>query len=671
MKIQSFSMDGTSIQMSTEYHNYLNSIGNVFQNIAPLDDEVIRKVRESWVGNNMNRPSNSKGLKIMNSPDGKGVFSDEPKYIKFLRTVQPRLRHNLPSSQTDEFGNLQYPYVDTEWYELNTVAGYLMNPVGTPSFSSFKADVKLTEFEERVLTTVAQLTFCELGETSLTINKNAKQGGGEFHSSLHTYMDGSIENIGKAENLDKIIKNSDKLLSVIISHDWLSLFELSGCVPIVNVTNRLQVDGFKWIEEDGKKILVPKPRPVTSISGQVTTADKLVPQFPGFQTNRVRLAYAYPQMLNAIMNTIFGAYRAAYYKNFPILWHHTSPDSVAQKFVNHPFLLCSDFSLFDQNCASNWIRKALDQMQLVPKEFIESCKVLTACPMVIKNDTLGGEGDILVNQFGYANGIPSGIAYVSDMGKIIGVFLAFLIATKAGLTCSENADETEVRRSVIRFMKGQNNKVILANQGDDCMFGLNSAESWFKMKEAVKNDRIQELMSTDFDPFNSFLGNIYSVDQSTKKIRHFPKLSSAFVKFMLPERGYMGKNFRTLACAGWIDRPHVYARHPKAEHFFKIVTSTWQEIFGFDINAQAVADYKNLPMKEQIQPQNLAEMIFRDNPDAIHYKIDGNDVRQEMKDLFYLSLSVHETNQFRENLFKNFEIIPQLDYVHDLIVNNQ
>eukprot|EP00493_Phyllostaurus_siculus_P027506 UN27853 len=150
MKIKSFSMDGSSVEMSQEYLEYLNTVGNVFQTIAPLSDDVIQKVRRSWVSNNMNTPAKSKGIKIMNTPDGKGIFSDHNSYVKFLRTVQTRLRHNLPASQTDDFGNLQYPYIDTDWYELNTVAGYLMNPVGTPSFSSFKVEEKLSKFEEAV-----------------------------------------------------------------------------------------------------------------------------------------------------------------------------------------------------------------------------------------------------------------------------------------------------------------------------------------------------------------------------------------------------------------------------------------------------------------------------------------------------------------------------------------
>jgi hypothetical protein len=410
---------------------------------------------------------------------------------------------------------------------------------------------------------------------------------------------------------------------------WYELFEKYGLAMMSSETRRFQsTDKIDKVHG----MWVAKDRPVMTFEGTEVIADKSTP-WPGFFAQRVRLAIAFSASYGIFGQMVFAGYRH-HALRFPV-WHHTTPWHVARKFSNHPYIVAGDISNFDQYMPPFLVSLIFAHLS---KDWddavVELFNACVGCPMLVNEDRVGGPGrykwlaDPTDNDNYYSwYGFPSGIPPVSDVGKIIGLFTDLIPLLDLGMITLSDFDA---------ILHNQHPTVSVANAGDDFIIGFADERSLQRLLAYFEQD-LHPYFEVGVESPASFLGNLMVKQKG--EVSAFPNLRSFLVNTFSRERG-IDSRFNSNWAFGYLEKKAHYASHPLFQDLDKVLQQTARDKLGQTIDD--IVPYQAAPIG--LNMTNYADRLFATNPDAIHYKIDPDDVSPSLLDELFISISPADVN---------------------------
>lgn len=282
------------------------------------------------------------------------IFSTDPLYLKFLGALADRLERELPVS-IDEMGRSKGNGVKKSWYFLRHVGGVPMNPA---TFVLADNRPKRTEYglsNEWVdplhcdlFKAICAVTLSSYANTGLKIAKGTSTGVPYFTTQTLAKRQLALDalvNAPKAALLMQAGNWEEAYLKYKIGGSYISVFrdQYNDGVSKVNgqfVSKDRKVADMLYSRTNGRQ-------------GSLFVADKNPQHFTdlpipnGYFAARRRLALAMPASLGAIIQAYAQAFRTGMYNKYPLIFKHTTRDSLAKKLAMHEEALFTDVSDHD------------------------------------------------------------------------------------------------------------------------------------------------------------------------------------------------------------------------------------------------------------------------------------------------------------------------------------
>jgi hypothetical protein len=421
---------------------------------------------------------------------------------------------------------------------------------------------------------------------------------------------------------------ADAIKPMMRDRRWFELHEKYGLSMMSAITRRYQ--STDKIEKEPGGSWKAKDRPVMTFEGVETVADKTT-EFDGFFAQRVRLAIAFSASYGIFGQMIFSGYRQHAIRR--ACWHHTTPWEIARKLSNHPYIVAGDVSNFDQNMPSFLVDLIFERLsEDWDDAVVELFKACVGCPMLVNEDRVGGAGrhkwlaDPTNNDNYYSwYGFPSGIPPVSDVGKIIGLFVDLVPLLDLGLM---SVDDLQA------VMDNTHPDVSVANSGDDFILGLTNEMDLSRVTAYLEEDQ-HPYFEVGVERPASFLGNLMVKQRG--QVLAFPNIRSFLLNTFGRERGIDSRFNRNYAFGYW-EKKSFYALHPLFTEVDRLLQDTARKFLG-----QTIDDLT----PRQAAPTgmimtNWADRTFVANPDAIHYKLDPGSVSPDLLDTIFITIPADE-----------------------------
>jgi len=513
----------------------------------------------------------------------------------------------------DEHGLLLPPYSPGGWLKLRNLSGYKMNPVGIPNVGMIpKASQFMTKTHERLFSFILDRYFGKWRAMAGRLNKRSATGPPHF----------TVDPMLKMRYVHFFLQRASLIQQRCAARDWYQLYEETGLAMMSAQTRRYQSTDSVTRESGG---LVPKERKVMTFEGYEVSADKRTP-FEGFFTQRVRLAIAFSTSFGAFMQLIMQGYRADALKQD--IYHHETPEKIGAKLNGAAVVMAGDVSKYDQNMPRFLIdliceRFRRDWHPAVAEMFL-AC---VGAPLFVNEDRVGGEGRVAclgdprkVEDYYQNYGFPSGVPFVSDVGKMIGAFVDIVPLIDLGIV-----SDTEEEWALV--MDGQHPKARVLNSGDDFVIATSDAKQGGQLLRYFEEGQ-HPYFDVEVESPAAFLGNIICKDGSG--VRVLPNITSWLVNTFGAERG-IDSRFRMHWDFGWSQKRIYFGKHP----LFDKVDSLLQKITR-DKLGQSIDDLTPIAgAPEGLELRNYYDMTFVMNPDSVHYKINPEDVSASLLDEIY------------------------------------
>lgn len=258
-------------------------------------------------------------------------------------------------------------------------------------------------------------------------------------------------------------------------------------------------------------------------------------------------------------------------------------------------------------------------------------------PVIKKNDHIGEKGwqtssDIDLRSLEPVTSNPSGWAWVTEFAKICGVALMVSITNKLFKIDESNIDNLLHGKLPVSFL----------NTGDDMVFMFKNEDIYSRFKKLGNEVKIYKF-KLEFEKSVNYLG------MSLRKVSGFPEvlldIRNVVIKTHVPERG-IGSVHKPFFAFGLRSKLDIYSKHPSFEKIFYPWNSLISKYFGKDLLTLAPLD--SVPSNSV--SFNIADSIFLDNPDAIHYKIKTDDVSKSLLETVYSFVDVKYFDKLKVHL---------------------
>jgi hypothetical protein len=546
------------------------------------------------------------------------INADSPDFLGFLGALSDRCEDKFGLSK-DEGGLLLPPYSPGRWTSLRHISGYKMNPLGIPRLGvKARAGDFIDPDHKKLFHLICDAYFREWSPAAARINKGSSTGLPLFSFDPSVKM-----------NYAHIFKSrARQLMPLMRDRRWFELHEKYGLSMMSAITRRYQ--STDKVEKQAGGSWKAKDRPVMTFEGVETIADKATP-FEGFFAQRVRLAIAFSASYGIFGQMIFSGYRQHAIQK--ACWHHTTPWDIASKFSNHPYIIAGDVSNFDQNMPSFLVDLIFERLsEDWDDAVVELFKACVGCPMLVNEDRVGGGGrhkwlaDPTNNDNYYSwYGFPSGIPPVSDVGKIIGLFVDLVPLLDLGLISTDGLQAV---------MDNNHDQVSVANSGDDFILGFTNASDLKRVTDYFEED-LHPYFEVGVERPASFLGNL--MVQQRGQVLAYPNVRSFLINTFGRERGIDSRFNRNYAFGYW-EKKTFYAVHPLFSEVDRVLQDTARKHLRYTIDE--LTPYQAAP--QGLAMSNFADRMFVSNPDAIHYKLDPKDVSPDLLDSIFITIPADE-----------------------------
>jgi hypothetical protein len=541
-----------------------------------------------------------------------GVKADNPLFLQFTEALASKLMSSYPSPTMRE-GACEYPFILDGWERLRTISGYKMDPLGLPvARYGREEDRPKSKAHEDLQKAIINEFFGSWRPEALSINKQSSSGPPLFSYDL-AYKLGMYM---------LYADEADKIKRIISRRDWSSLREL-GIWLTSAVTRRYQASDRVYKEGGTWK---SKVREVTTFEGDRVEANKRT-QYTGHFAMRSRLAVAFSATVGPFLNSIFNGYRSEALSK--PCWHHTTPIQMAEKLNRYKHVICVDVKQFDQNNPKWALRNVLAALgRDWCDEVVQLAQTTLSCPFIINEDRVGGPGRYRwlgdpndSTTYNLDIGLPSGVPYVAEMGKINGLWCNLLPALDLDMF---NISELG------SVMNCTHDRLCILNSGDDSVVAFTNEGDKQRYIEYIKAGQ-HPYFPIELEEPGSFLGLVLGKQGSTHIL--VPNLNSYLVNLLCRERGIQSRFNRWWEFGYW-ERKKYYCQHPAFLEVDAILQRVSKEVLGRSLDDQIPQGIT----PAGYDPLNVFNLMFMDKPERIYYQIQSKQISADLLDQFYLTV---------------------------------
>lgn len=555
------------------------------------------------------------------------IYADDVTHLKLLDHMQQVFDRTFKIADVKD-GYLGGSRIPGNFQQLLQIAGYPMNPL-----SSVPRSQKVEADDPSFIDMIGKVTrLCSGFEpTGVPIRRVSSSGLPDMSNDLDVKMNKLVNSLN---TLPTIVKCSDNFLK---KQDPMIFLE-NGYHPFFTEVRRYQhTDKVSRDDQSQTKL-----RSVSDWTGKTVTVDREIKflksnkrqagkQFYSnlstFKRTRSRLAYAGPGWLNYPTQYIATGWRNYYSKRFAFTFKHIN-EKLFDKTNKFRFIIGLDVANFDWNISRQAMHTMIDNITFINDEFRTIMRTFMDMPMIIKNDYLGQKGTKLVNpltdNFSYGN--PSGWAFVSDAAKMMGCAIYFTILSRFYNITGNDMEN---------ILRGLHGRFGVLNMGDD-MVAMFSLENDAKLFEAEMVKGVSPFSITREERI-TFLGVLF--DKENKQT--LPDLRNMIVKIHVPERG-IGGSQRPFFSFGFRVRLEYYSKHPLYREVYDVWNRAVIKFYGKEL--MDLVPLNDMPLTN-LKAFNLADMLFLENPDVIHYKVNVSDVDKDLYDVVFITVPMDKFKQ--------------------------
>lgn len=353
----------------------------------------------------------------------------------------------------------------------------------------------------------------------------------------------------------------------------------------------------------------------------------------GFWRTRSRVVYAGPGPLNYFLSCIWQPIRDYYLNTFAFTWKHTGRADLQRKLTGW-LTVGVDASQFDQNFPDfiaqrifNFLKTKMDE------DVVEMHRIMWNAPAYCPSP-VEGQPDQGVwfghpfkkDTFRAVRGLPSGIAYNPDFGKIWGT--AYVLFIYDDLF----NDVLEVGLPTI--LRGEHPAYGVLNMGDDAVMLTKSPEVRSLLIEKLKSGEASPYIKLDVELILKFLGMVPTYNGVSYQVH--ANIISMVVNFICHEHsiGHPRDEFGhrkhwALGVEAWAE---VFGECPEYEKVRTIIESVFLRHMGKTLS-QIAKPYAELSKDVLgVSGLNDAEARLLDKPSRRFYSVDMDDIRPQILD---------------------------------------
>lgn len=531
-------------------------------------------------------------------------------------------------------GFLLEPYFLGNFDQVRQVGGFNSNPLGSKPPSVQKAAINDPVFFE-LLTLVTRTLSSNCSPSGISLNKISSIGFPDRTNDLNVKTFALKYFI---ENYDKISSKVEQTISGKASIDsWINDFSFA---PISLEGRRSQ--HTDKISRDGNKF-IPRIREVFDWKGNLVKAERVISGYNDMFRTRSRFVYGATGHLNYGAQFFASALRNHMGNKYEFMFY-TGPHNFSEKVMNYSYLISADVTAFDQNFDTNVANTIIDNLLCYDDSIKNLMRLMVRMPVVQKNDYVDGRGwkisdDTSSLSLPEVSSNPSGWAWVTEFAKIVGVTLMVCAANKVIKIDSSNIDDLLLGKLPIAFL----------NTGDDMVFMFSNNLVYAKFKEVNKNMEFYKF-KLEIEEVVNYLGMSLTRDSSGTK--HLLDIRNIVVKTHVPERS-IGSVHKPFFAFGFRSKLDIYSNHPSFNYVYNSWNTLVKKHFGSDI--LQIVKLDRIPNSDT-QAFNVADQVFLDNPDSIHYKLNAKDVSADLYNNYYSYIDASFFKTLNKNLRGAYDI---------------
>jgi hypothetical protein len=567
------------------------------------------------------------------------IFVGDVKHQALIKDLVAELEREVPTSDTVN-SVLDARGVPGGWSTLFTAPGRPMQPMGYPICNNRVgklADLKLSERHEQILRELIKAMFGSKWQPKNGYEISKKSSSG---FPLNEY---DVE--AKVDMFKTVANNFNSIAKLVDQNRLAEAAEKYGVLLLYYINRRNQNDK---VGDDG-----PKDRSSPSVGQSagfepgVLMAGREIEDLDGFYRTRSRVVYASNGPLNYFWSALLQPVRDHYLSRFSFTWKHTGAEDLERKLKGW-IPIGVDASQFDQNFPTEVAEVIFDEMEnYFAKDVVKMMKLMWSapafCPSPVPDQPdqwacFGHPFDL--DTFRAHRGLPSGVAYNPDFGKIWGT--AYLLMMLDDLF----HDVLEV--GVERILSGLHPGYAILNQGDDAIILTRSVEIRDQIKDLLDSGDASPYIDLEVEKFLTFLG--WVVTQNGSEYRVYPNIVSMIVNFLGHEhpigraRDTMGhRKHWALGVEAWSE---VFSGCPEYRKVREIFNKVLITHLGSTI--EQIARPYALESKQVLKLSGLTadEARFLEKPERRFYSIDRGNLRPELLEDVVRTISPDEMEQY-------------------------
>lgn len=636
----------------------------------------------------------------------RGVFSTDRWNQNFRLDLVNTLNEIAPPN-VDEMGRTYGNGVRSNWNGLLHAAGYGMHPTTIPVYDNTKrrSDAGLaSEFVEpwhRVL--FQALVRVLFDPMSMEPVKLAQREG-----SSSCIPDMTTDSHHKAQIARMGMKSAHAAGALMLKGDYEKAWELYKHGGAYIVVFRLQASDKVVIKfEDGRTIYSFRDRMVADIEYALTggRSGKLIPASKdlsnlGFFANhigamRMRVASGAPGTTGYSIMPFAQSVRKSMYKRFDFAFKATTRDDKYMKIRGWERELCADVSDHDQNWPTWFIDHMCDELLDMgyAETFIALLRASFKLPYYVGSPSRD-EGRILIGdpfapdgKFGLTSGHP-----MTDIcGTLCMTFVYALVQIEhAAPWLKQNFSKLGMPslRCVTSYLEGKLDIGVM-DKADDAVLlfkGPAVAGASALHQALVDADAKDEVFHTNpymivsYEKGGKYLGDIilHSDLRTLQSTRVVGDITSMMINFHSPEysvnsqaKSRFGQK-RPYPGMGLAARAQVYGSSPLFSEVLAVEDFMWKKHSGESFKSYAAAlirhdtelMYSDLTQRSSYMATKLKKIGIFDlsvlelqalaHPEYLYYKINKEDIREEIFDVLFNGLDLDEVEPFFKTLHPSF-----------------
>lgn len=547
------------------------------------------------------------------------IYSDTREFRDFVhREIELLTKSGNFVPKFDDAGNVTNA-IDDSYLKIKTIPGYHSHPrpVGIDSNVGEREKRKLSqnwlsEDAKRIYKELFVYLVLRRVDASLPVNAKST-------SAMPLWTYDPAEKLGGMERVLKYIeKNKDRrpTISELAAHQIY-------CFAVVGY--RSQVDS------------IDKKRQVSVGNGRVVEADKTT-EFADMYRTRERAVYAFSSDINLCFQSLWCGIQkhafTAYDKTFKVRFPEDVGDRM-NRFKSHTTVDVAGFDTTVPSFILEYFLELLEEYQILNTCAIQILRYMLGAPSIspcpfLKEEEWYPTGDYLNEDDYHLNrGLLSGVFCVSFLGRWI----------MAGeMLFKLHQVNNNVIGNVEKYLLHQMPDAAFINASDDNFCGASSQKLLDDWIAAPGHFMVEK------EDHRIFLGYFYNYEGGL--LKPYPNLSNLmFVNRDCPERsiGLDADDQRAGWYTGWKMVKELGLSHPLYHEAYHIKEQACLDVYGRTYEAQM--NMKQEPLR-LFGALTTEEKWFLTNPDAIHYKVDAENISPELLALRFKAQSPKETNNW-------------------------